>query len=44
MKEGTVGMDMYITAVLQMDSQQGPIIQHMGFYSILCGSLDGKGV
>ena len=27
-----------------MDNQQGPIVQHMELYSILCGSLDGKGV
>ena len=26
-----------------MDNQQGPIIYHMELYSMLCGSLDGRG-
>ena len=31
-------------AVFQMDNQQGPTEQHMELCSVLCGSLDGKGV
>ena len=39
------GMDMSIcTAVFKMDNQQGPAGQHVELCSMLCGSLDGKGV
>ena len=31
-------------AMSKMDSQQGPTLQHMELCSVLCGSLDGKGV
>ena len=27
-----------------MDNQQGPTVQHWELYSMLCGSLDGRGV
>ena len=27
-----------------MDNQQGPTVQHMELCSMLCGSLDGRGV
>ena len=27
-----------------MDNQQGPTVQHMELYSMLCGNLDGKQV
>ena len=27
-----------------MDNQQGPTVQHMELCSVLCGSLDGRGV
>ena len=27
-----------------MDNQQGPTVEHMELCSMLCGSLDGKGV
>ena len=32
------------TAIFKMVNQQGPIIQHMEFCLMLCGSLDGRGV
>ena len=32
------------TAIFKMDSQQGPIVQHMELCSMLCASLDGRGV
>ena len=32
------------TAILKVDSQQGPTVQHMEFCSILLGSLDGREV
>ena len=32
------------TAIFKMDKQQGPAIKQMGLCSMLCGSLDGKGV
>ena len=32
------------TAIFKMDNQQGPTVQHMELCSMLCGSLDGKGV
>ena len=31
-------------AILTMDNQQGPIIEHRVLCSVLCGSLDGNGV
>ena len=31
-------------AVFNMDSQQGPAYQHRELCSLLCGSLDGRGV
>ena len=34
-------MDMY-TAIFKMDNQQGPTVQHMELYSMLCGSLDER--
>ena len=30
------------TAILKMDNQQGPIVQHMEFCSMLCGSMDER--
>ena len=30
--------------IFKMDNQQGPTIQHMELYSMLCASLDGRGV
>ena len=30
------------TAICKMDNQQGPIIQHMELYSMLCASLHGR--
>ena len=32
------------TAIFKMDDRQGPTVQHMELCSVLCGSLDGKGV
>ena len=32
------------TAVFKMDNQQGPTAQHRELCSVLCGSLDGRGV
>ena len=32
------------TAIFKMDNQQGPTVQHMEFCSVLCGSLDGRGI
>ena len=29
---------------IQMDNQQGPIVQHMELCSMLCGGLDGRRV
>ena len=34
----------YHTAVFKMDNQQGPTVEHMELCSMLCGSLDGRGV
>ena len=31
------------TATFKMDNQQGPIVQHIEFSSILYGTLDGRG-
>ena len=31
------------TAILKMDNQQGPIVQHMKLCSMLCASSDGRG-
>ena len=36
-------MDMY-TAIFKMDNQQGPTVQHMELWSVLCDSLGGRGV
>ena len=30
------------TAIFKMDNQQGPTVQHMELYSVLCASLDGR--
>ena len=32
------------TAIFKMDNQQGPTVQHREFCSMLCGSLDGRGL
>ena len=32
------------TITFKMDNQQGPTVQYRGLCSMLCGSLDGKGV
>ena len=32
------------TAILRVDNQQGSTVQHRELCSMLCGSLDGKGV
>ena len=32
------------TATFKMDNQQGPIVQHIEFSSILYGTLDGRGL
>jgi len=32
------------TALFTMDKQQGPTVWHMELYSVLCGSLDERGV
>ena len=34
----------YYTAIFKMDTQQGPIAQHMELCSMLCGILDGREV
>ena len=31
-------------SLFKMDNQQGPIVQHRELCSVLCGSLDGRGV
>ena len=33
-----------LTAVFNMENQQGPAVQRRGLCSMLCGSLDGRGV
>ena len=30
-------------AILKMDQQQGPAVEHRELCSMLCGSLDGRG-
>ena len=44
--EGKLGsLDGYVhTAVFKMDDQQGLTVQHRELCSMLCGSLDGRGV
>ena len=38
-------MNMYVhTAVFKMNNRQGPAVQHRELCSVLCGSLDGRGV
>ena len=32
------------TAIFKMDNQQGPTVQHRELCSMLCSSLDGRGV
>ena len=32
------------TAIFKMDNQQGPTVEHRELCSMLCGSLDGRGV
>ena len=32
------------TTIFKMNNQQGPTVEHRKFYSMLCGSLDGKEV
>ena len=32
------------TAIFKMDNQQAPSVLHMELYSVLRGSLDGRGV
>ena len=31
-------------AVFKVDHQQGPTVEHGELFSVLCGSLDGRGV
>ena len=38
------GMDMYTLLSLKMEKQQGPTVEHMELCSLLCGSLDERGV
>ena len=45
--EGTVRVvweDYVHIVIFKMDNLQGPTIQHMELYSMLCASLDGRGV
>ena len=37
------GMEIH-TATFKKDNQEGPTVQHMELCSMLCGSLDGRGV
>ena len=32
------------TAIFKVDNQQRPVVQHTELCSMLCGSLDGRGV
>ena len=32
------------TAIFKMDHKQGPAVEHRELCSVLCGSLDGRGV
>ena len=32
------------TAILKMDKQQGRTVQYLELCSVLCGSLDGRGI
>ena len=32
------------TATFKMENQQGPTVRHRDLCSVLCGSLDGRGV
>ena len=42
---GSLGWTCVIhTALFKVDNQQGPTVQHMDLYLMLCGSLDGRGV
>ena len=42
---GAIAFSEYVhSAVFKMDNQQGPIVHHGEFCSMLCGSLDGRGV
>ena len=44
--EGTVRVvweDYVHIVIFKMDNLQGPTIQHMELYSMLCASLDGRG-
>ena len=42
-RQGVWDSDVH-TAIFKMDNQQGPIVQHMELCSMLCASLDGRGV
>ena len=37
------GTDMCTLLYLKTDSQQGPAVEHRELFSMLCGSLDGRG-
>ena len=40
-----IGWDGHVhSTIFKMDNQQGPFVLHMELCSMLCGSLDGKGV
>ena len=36
--------DHVYTAIFKMDNQKGPIVQHRELYSVLCASLNGRGI
>ena len=42
--EGRVWDGHVYSAIFKMDNQQGPTVEHRELCSMLCGSLDGRGV
>ena len=38
-----IGVSVHV-AIFKMDNQQGPAVQHRELCSVLCGSLDERGV
>ena len=40
---GSLGSHVH-TAIFKMDNTQGPTVQHKELCSVLCGSLDGRGL
>ena len=43
-RQGIIGDGHVHTALFKMDNQQGSTVEHRELCSLLCGSLDGRGV